>query len=81
MRRASVSIVSNIAEGFERNTDKEFKQYLFMAKWSCAEVRSQSYIAYDQKYMHEKDFAEIINLCMEISKMISKFITYLNKTA
>ena len=40
IRRASVSIVSNIAEWFERNTDKEFKQFLFIAKWSCGEVRS-----------------------------------------
>lgn len=81
IRRASVSIVSNIAEWFERNTDKEFKQFLFMAKWSCAEVRSQLYIAYDQWYLQEQDFKEISNLCIKISKMISKFITYLNKTS
>ena len=81
LRRASVSIVSNIAEWFERNTDKEFKQFLFIAKWSCGEVRSQLYIASDQKYINEKDFIEIANLCIEISKMISKFITYLNKTS
>lgn len=81
IRRASVSIVSNIAEWFERNTDKEFKQFLFIAKWSCGEVRSQLYVAYDQWYLQEKDFKEISNLCIEISKMISKFITYLNKTS
>ena len=80
IRRASVSIVSNIAEWFERNTDKEFKQFLFIAKWSCGEVRSQLYILYDQWYIQEKAFADISNLCIEISKMISKFITYLNQT-
>ncbi|MCX6825066.1 MAG: four helix bundle protein [candidate division SR1 bacterium] len=80
IRRASVSIVSNIAEGFERNTDKEFKQFLFIAKGSCGEVRSQLYIAYDQGYIQEKDFTEISALCVEISKMISKFITYLHQT-
>jgi len=52
-----------------------------MAKWSCAEVRTQLYVAYDQKYVQEKMFKETISLCVEISKMISKFITYLNKTA
>ena len=81
IRRASISIVSNIAEWFERNTDKEFKQFLFIAKWSCGEVRSQLYIAYDQWYLQEKDFKQIVDLCIEISKMISKFITYLNKTS
>lgn len=81
LRRASVSVVSNIAEWFERNTDKEFKQFLFMAKWSCAEVRSQLYVAYDQKYINEKMFKEMVGLCIEISKMVSKFITYLNRTS
>jgi len=80
IRRAAVWIISNIAEGFERNYDKEFKQFLYIAKWSCAEVRAQLYIAYDQEYISEKDFITLIDLCIEISKMTSKFITYLNKS-
>ena len=47
IRRASISIVSNIAEGFERDGDKEFAQFLFMAKGSCGEVRAQLYLAMD----------------------------------
>lgn len=80
IRRAAVSIISNIAEWFERNYDKEFKQFLYVAKWSCAEVRAQLYIAYDQKYIVEKEFTTLTDLCTEISKMTSKFITYLNKS-
>lgn len=80
IRRAAVSIISNIAEWFERNTDKEFKQFLYIAKWSCAEVRAQLYVAHDQNYISEKDFILTTDLCIEISKMTSKFITYLNKT-
>lgn len=80
IRRAAVWIISNIAEGFERNYDKEFKQFLYIAKWSCAEVRAQLYVAYDQKYISEKEFTTLTDLCIEISKMTSKFITYLNKS-
>jgi len=50
IRRASVSILSNIAEGFERGGDKEFSQFLAIAKGSCGEVRAQLYIALDQKF-------------------------------
>jgi four helix bundle protein len=80
IRRAAVSIISNISEWFERNTDKEFKQFLYIAKWSCAEVRSQIYVAYDQWYISENNFKQALNLCIEISSMISRFITYLHKT-
>ena len=79
IRRAAVSIISNIAEWFERNTDKEFKQFLFMAKWSCGEVRAQLYIAFDQWYIGQEEFEKINELCEGISKMLSKFISYLNK--
>ena len=79
IRRASVSILSNIAEWFERNYDKEFKQFLFVAKWSCAEVRAQLYVAYDQKYIDKKEFEQALSLCIQISNLLSKFITYLNK--
>ena len=51
IRRAAVSILSNIAEGFERGGDKEFRQFLSQAKGSCAEVRAQLYIALDEGYV------------------------------
>ena len=54
IRRAAVSILSNIAEGFERGGDKEFSQFLSLAKASCGEVRSQLYVALDQKYLTEE---------------------------
>ncbi len=74
IQRASVSIMSNIAEWFERQTNKEFKQFLFIAKWSCWEVRCQLYIALDLWYISEKEFDIIYNLSIEISKMLSNFI-------
>src|SRR6188508_2840872 len=55
IRRASISILSNIAEGFERNGDKEFIQFLTIAKGSCGEVRAQLYVASDQKYVDESE--------------------------
>ena len=79
IRRASVSISSNIAEGFERNTDKEFIYLLYVAKASAGEVRSQLYLALDLEYILITEFEEITNLIIEISKLLSGFIKYLNK--
>jgi len=79
IRRASVSISSNITEGFERSSDKEFAYFLNIAKASAGEVRSQLYLAYDLEYLNEKDFNELKNNTLEISKMISGFIKYLKK--
>lgn len=56
MRRASVSIMANIAEGFERGRSSEFHQYLSVAKASCAELRSHLYVALDAQYLQREDF-------------------------
>ncbi|MES2410541.1 MAG: four helix bundle protein [Bacteroidota bacterium] len=80
IRRASISISSNIAEGFERNTDKEFIHFLFVAKTSAAEVRSQLYLAIDLNYIEKIEFDELFNDVSDISKLISGFIKYLNKS-
>src|SRR6185436_20186440 len=59
IRRACISITSNIAEGFERGGDKEFIQFLSLAKGSCGEVRSQLYVALDEAYVSETQFRSI----------------------
>jgi four helix bundle protein len=76
--RASVSIMKNIAEGFERKSDGEFKHFLFIAKGSCGEVRSMLYLACDLKYLNKEDYLNLLNLSIEISKMISGLIKTLN---
>ena len=61
IRRAAVSIMSNIAEGFERGGNQEFIQFLYVAKASCGEVRSQLYVALDQAYVAPKDCDDVSN--------------------
>ena len=78
LRRASISISSNIAGGFERNTDKEFIYFLYVAKASAGEVRSQIYLALDLNYISEIEFDELFEKVSDISKLISGFIKYLN---
>lgn len=80
IRRASLSISSNIAEGFERNTDKEFMHFLFIAKASAGEVRSQLYLAFDLNYITKEIFEELLNEVSEISKLIAGFIKYLQSS-
>ncbi len=74
IQRAAVSIMNNIAEGFERKGNKEFKQFLFIAKGSCGELRSMLYLALKLKYLSEEDFKKLHNLSIEISKLLSGFI-------
>ncbi|MFV8334973.1 four helix bundle protein [Flavobacterium sp. RSP49] len=78
IRRASISISSNIAEGFERNTDKEFVYFLYVSKASAAEVRSQLYLALDLNYISKIEFDELYLNVSDISKLLSGFIKYLN---
>jgi len=80
IRRASVSIMSNIAEGFERGSNKEFIQFLFIAKGSAGEVRSQLYVALDQGYIKKDTFASLSQQTSEISRMISGLASYLSQS-
>lgn len=73
IQRASVSIMSNIAEGFERGTKQEFLNYLFIAKGSAGEVRAQLYVALDAGYLNEETFKNLKFKAEECSKLISNF--------
>jgi four helix bundle protein len=70
IQRASVSIMSNIAEGFERNRPAEFHQYLSTAKGSCAEVRSQLYVAADVGYLTDPAFRRLMDGATEVGRII-----------
>jgi four helix bundle protein len=72
-----VSISSNIAEGFERNTDKEFIYFLFVVKASAGEVRSQLYLALDLEYIDQDLFKELVSEILKIAQLISGLIKYL----
>ena len=81
IRRASVSVMSNIAEGFSRQTDKEFTQFLHIALGSVAEAQSQLYIAQDLRYISKEDFNKIYKLGSETARLITGFIKYLKGTS
>lgn len=80
IRRASVSIMSNIAEGFERAGNKEFVQFLSTAKGSSGEVRSQLFVALDQKYIDKTAFDEFSTLTKEVNSMLTGLMNYLKKS-
>lgn len=77
IQRAAVSIMSNIAEGFERGSKKDFVNFLYIARGSCAEVRSLLYVAFELGYIGEDKFRQMLQQTEEISKAIFGFIRYL----
>jgi len=74
IQRAAVSISNNIAEGFERRSNTEFKNFLFYSKGSCGEVRSMLYIAKDLEKITPSQFSSFMEECTIISKMLSNLI-------
>ncbi len=80
IRKAAVSVLSNIAEGFERGGNREFIQFLYIAKGSCGEVRAQLYVALDQGYLTRERFDELIRTFKRLSVMISNLIDYLKNS-
>jgi four helix bundle protein len=70
IRRAAISIVSNIAEGFERGRSTEFHQFLSVAKGSCAELRAQLYVALDAGLITNEDFAKLMEQAEEVGRLI-----------
>ena len=74
LQRAIISISNNIAEGFERGGDKELKYFLYVAKGSCGEVRSMSYIALELGYVNKEEFEQIYSSTNEISRLLGGFI-------
>jgi four helix bundle protein len=79
VRRSAISIMSNIAEGYESASDKKFANYVNIAKSSAGECRAQIYIASDQQYINNKQSVEILNKLTSISKQLSKLESYLRK--
>jgi four helix bundle protein len=77
IRRAAVSVMSNIAEGFERGSDKDFQRFLYMAKGSAGEVRSHLFVAKELGYLTAEDFSALRGKAEDVSKSLSGFITYL----
>jgi four helix bundle protein len=77
IRRAGVSAMSNIAEGFERGGDKEFRQFLAVAKGSVGEVKSQLYVALDAGFLTAKAFDDLYALATETSRLIAGLMRYL----
>ena len=79
IRRASVSVMSNIAEGFERRGDKEFAHFLSIAKGSLGEVRAQLYVALDQSYIDKPTFEELSLLAGDTARLLGGLSRYLRQ--
>ena len=70
IQRAAVSVMSNVAEGFERGRPAEFHQFLSVAKASCAELRSQLYVALDVRYLDQAQFEQLMVLAHEVGRIV-----------
>lgn len=79
IRRAIISISSNIVEGFEKNNNNELIRYLKIAKGSLGEVRNQLYIALAVGYITQSEFDELNKALIDLSNQIGSFISYLEK--
>ncbi len=79
IQRASVSIMSNIAEGFEHGTNAEFLRFLVMARASCAEVRSQLYVAFDIGYIEAAEFKQLHDQSQEVARLIGGLKNSVNR--
>jgi|DewCreStandDraft_5_1066085.scaffolds.fasta_scaffold04343_8 four helix bundle protein len=79
MRRAAVSILSNIAEGFESRTQALFLEFLGRAKGSSGELRAQAYVALDAGHIDQSAFEELVALAEKCSRQISRFASYLRE--
>ena len=77
IRRATVSIMSNIAEGFDRRSDKELSNFLSMARGSSSEVQNDLYIALDLNYISQDEFNKLYQEAKKIAKQINGLMTYL----
>jgi four helix bundle protein len=80
MRRSSLSIVCNIAEGFERGSDAEFVRFLYIARGSCGELRAQLLLAHDQKLLSSEAYAELKGLSEKVSRQLFRLIQYLKSS-
>ena len=81
IRRSSVSVMSNIAEGFERGGKAEFIQFLAVAKGSAGEVEAQLYVALDAGYIDEKEFKTLKGTAASTKRLIAGFMNYLRASA
>jgi len=81
MRRAVVSIMANIAEGFERGGNREFLQFLAIAKGSAGELRSHLYAAYDLDFLQSDEFKSLSESTLSVSRQVSGLMKYLKSSS